>query len=439
MHLPLALGINPRLPLFRGCTLAATVLAAGLSTASADPPVRVSRREAVAEALARNPAVQAAREQVEQARTRVGQAKALPDPTFETALEEETGFLSPHSATSKDLGVGLTLPFPTKLHLAGRVAAADLRVAESSLAQVNDQTAAQAAQAYDALLVAVRHRQDLTEARTLAEDFLKKTDARYQAGAVAKLDVIKAKVDLAQTDNDLIANERAIATARAGLNRQLGRAPGAPIEASDDLGDVPPPLAPVETLVEVAVSSRPEIRAVAAQRAGARDATRLAKQFWVPDLNVTLSRNYTTGDPPAYSTALSLTLPLFFWQHAKGPIAEARHHELELEATGRDTAAQVELDVRAAYAAAETASRQTVYIREELLPEAAEAFRIASVSYGLGGASALELLDAKRTLLDAKSQYTEALGAASDARADLERAVGAPLPAAATAGVTDEK
>ncbi|HEV7502302.1 MAG TPA: TolC family protein, partial [Vicinamibacteria bacterium] len=63
----------------------------------------------------------------------------------------------------------------------------------------------------------------------------------------------------------------------------------------------------------------------------------------------------------------------------------------------------------------------------ELLPEAEEAYRIASVSYGLGGTSALELLDAKRALLDAKSQYTDALGAASDARADLERAVGVPL------------
>ena len=91
--------------------------------------------------------------------------------------------------------------------------------------------------------------------------------------------------------------------------------------------------------------------------------------------------------------------------------------------------AQVDLDVRTAYAAATTALRQAVFLRDELLPEAGEAYRIASVSYGLGGSSALDLLDAKRTMLDAKSQYTDALGAANDALADLERAVGAPLPA----------
>jgi cobalt-zinc-cadmium efflux system outer membrane protein len=410
---------------------------AGLSQPPAAASERLSRHEAVAEALARNPAIAAAREQVAQARARVSEAKALPDPTFESTLEQQQTLLTPSTATSKDFGLGLTLPFPTKLHLAGRVAAADLRSAEFSLTQLGNEIAAQTAQAYDALLVAGRHGQDLADGKTFAEDFLKKTEARFQGGTVAKLDVIKAKVDVAQADNALIANERAIATARATLNRFLGRQPGAPIDAADDLSDVPPALPDLETLAALAASSRPEIRSVAAQREGAHDARRLAGQYWVPDLSLTLSRNYTAGDPPAYSTAFSFNLPLFFWQHRNGPIAEAQHREAELEATSRDTAAQVDLDLRTSHAAADTARRQALYIRDQLLPEAEEAYRIASVSYGLGGASALELLDAKRTLLDARSQYTDALGAANDALADLERAVGAPLPSA-PAGVIHE-
>ena len=98
----------------------------------------------------------------------------------------------------------------------------------------------------------------------------------------------------------------------------------------------------------------------------------------------------------------------------------------------------MDLDLRTAHAAADTARRQALFIRDELLPAAEEAYRIASVSYSLGGTSALELLDAKRALLDAKSQYTDALGAANDAMANLERAVGVPLPAA-PAGVIHEK
>jgi cobalt-zinc-cadmium efflux system outer membrane protein len=134
---------------------------------------------------------------------------------------------------------------------------------------------------------------------------------------------------------------------------------------------------------------------------------------------------------------VSIALPmLLFWQHEKGEVAEARHHELELSATNSDLLAQVQLDVATTYATASTALRQAIFIRDELLLEAREAYRIASTSYSLGGASALDLLDAKRTLLDAESQYADALGAANDARADLERAVGAPLPPSTeTAGV----
>ena len=71
--------------------------------------------------------------------------------------------------------------------------------------------------------------------------------------------------------------------------------------------------------------------------------------------------------------------------------------------------------------------RQVVFIRDELVPAAREAFRVASTSYSLGGSSALEVLDARRTLLDAQSQLADALAAANTARADLERALGDPL------------
>ena len=49
------------------------------------------------------------------------------------------------------------------------------------------------------------------------------------------------------------------------------------------------------------------------------------------------------------------------------------------------------------------------------------------MSYGLGGSSALDVLDARRSLLDAETQYADALAAASSAQASLERAVGNPL------------
>jgi cobalt-zinc-cadmium efflux system outer membrane protein len=109
-------------------------------------------------------------------------------------------------------------------------------------------------------------------------------------------------------------------------------------------------------------------------------------------------------------------------------VAQARHHEREVQASGADLTGQVMLDVQASYSAATAAWRQAVFLRDELLPEAQAVYKAAFASYSLGSSSALDLLDAKGTLLDAESQYTDALGAVNEARADLERAVGAPLP-----------
>ena len=389
--------------------------------------LRLTRSQAIDQALARNPALVAARAQVEQARAAVVSASAFADPTVALDVAGQTSALNPTSGNASDQGVGVTLPFPQKRALRRTVAQGDLHVAEFNLAQLRQQIGSQTAQAYDAILVAHRHREDLEQNKGFASDFVQKTQARFLAGTVAKVDVVKAQTDLAQAENDLIANDGAIATARAALNRLLGRAGGAPIETTETL-EIPASLATVESLEQLAEQSRPEIQSLAAQLDAARAATRLAHQFWVPDVNVSLSRNAVNGVPTTYTTAVGFGVPIFFWQHQRGEIAMAQHREEELTANIADIRAQVSLDVQTAFASASTAIRQAIFIRDQLLPEAREVYRVASVSYGLGGASSLDLLDAKRTLLAAESQYVDALGAANDAVAALQLAIGAQLP-----------
>ena len=391
-------------------------------------PLRLSRADAIREALARNPALVAARAQVEEARAAVVTAAAIPDPTFLADVTGQTNVLNPGSKTGSDQGVGFVVPFPGKRGLRRDVATAQLRAAEFTVAQLQQQVASQAAQAYDAILVAAKHREDLEQSKQLASDFVQKTQARFLAGTVAKVDVVKAQTDQAQAENDLIANERATATALASLDRILGRMAGAPLATTDSL-DVPPALPELGALQQLAQDSRPELKSLAAQQQGAAAATRLAKEFWAPDFNLSATRNAPQGSPSTYTSAMTIGVPIFFWQHERGEVAAARFREEELAADLRDLRAQVSLDVQSAFANASTSLRQAIFIRDQLLPEAREVYRVASVSYGLGGLSALDLLDAKRTLLAAEAQYADALGAANDALAALELAVGAPLPA----------
>jgi len=419
----------------RGQT-AGTVVAmpAPLATPGSPAPLRLSRRQAIAEALGRNPGLLASKEQVEQARAQGVIDTAFPDPTFAADVAGQRNAFNPGSGDSSDVGFGVTFPFPGKLRLKGEVAKAAVSAAEFTLAQLRQSVASQTAQAYDAILVALRHGDDLRQGKQLSLDFLAKTKARFLAGSVPKVDVVKAQVDVSQADNDLIANERALITALASLNRLLGRSGGAPVETTDSL-EVPASIAELEALEKLALSSRPELQSLKIQQQGAKAATRLAHQYWAPDINVTVSRNAVQGSPTTFTTGIGLGFPVFLRQHLQGEVAMASHREQELAANVSDITAQISLDVRTAFASASTAFRQAIFLRDELLPEAREVYRVASVSYGLGGTSALDLLDAKRTLLDAEKQYADALAAANDAQAALELAVGAPLPPASSAAI----
>jgi cobalt-zinc-cadmium efflux system outer membrane protein len=389
--------------------------------------LRLTRQQAVATALIANPQLDIARQQTAQVRAQRVEGMSIPDPAVTASLDDQTRFLGLGTAQSKNLELDLAIPFPDKIHLQSGIGTANVRSSEAQYRLLQQQVAATANQAYDDVLLAEQHRRDLTEADSLARDFLTKTQARFNAGTVPRLDVIKAQVDVAQAANDLIANVRDEANARAALNRIVGRPLGSAIVLLDSL-EVPAALPDLDAVEQKALTARPEIADIEAQQRAARLNTRLVKeQSILPDITLSAYRDFKGDQGTLYSAGLAFPIPVFLWQHTRGDFAETQHRELELAATARDVRAAIGQDVRTAYATADAALRQVIYIRDQLLPSAREAYRVATVSYGLGGLSALDVLDARRSLLDAENQYAEALAAANSARADLERAAGAPL------------
>lgn len=397
-------------------------------------PLCVTRSAAIAGALAANPQLQVAGAIVQQARAARVQGVALPDPV---ASAEWGGSRAPFGygaggADSRTYGASLTIPFINKFRLNGRIGTAGIRQSEADSTAVRQALASETSQSYDQLLSALRRHANLQLADSLAADFLRKTRARFDAGTVARLDVVNAQVVVAQTQNNFIDNEREIANARAALNRLLGRPLGAPLSTADTLA-VPGELPDLATVETVALQRRPELLSLEQQQRGAQAATSLAREYWLPDLTIGISRDYLAAPTPGYiTTGLSFPIPILFRNHARGEIAQGRYREEELAAGYRDLQAAVSQDVRVAYAAASTALRQARFIRDALLPATQQAYRIAATSYALGGLSALEVNAARAALVDAESQYTDALAAANSARAELERAVAAPLATLAT-------
>ncbi len=387
----------------------------------------LTRQAAIDRALLSNPQLQVASALNAQARARKVQATAIPDPGFDAEWSESRGVFGSGGASGKTVGATLTIPFLDKFRLQGKIGMADVHSAESDSALTRQTIQSLTSQSYDAVLAAIRRHQDLLEAKALADDFVRKTQARFDAGTAAKLDVIKAQVDASQAENDLIASEQDLGNARASLNRLLGRRLDAKLATADSFA-VPLGVPGLDPLLAAALQNRPEIRSLQSQQLGARAASALAREFWLPDVTVGIGRDFATDKGPGLlTTGLSFPIPLFYWQHAKGEIAEQKYHERELAAASRDLEAAVGEEVRLLHSAAVTAMRQAVHLRDQLLPAAREAYRIAAASYALGGLSALDVLDARRTLIDAETMYTDALVAANSTRADLERAVATPL------------
>jgi outer membrane protein TolC len=389
--------------------------------------LRLSRRQAIGEALQHNGQLEIAGEQTAEARARRVTGIAVPDPLLTAAFDQETSPFGFGGAGARPVALGVAIPFPTKFRLNGKIGTAGIRVSESNYRFQQQTVALRASATYDSLLVGLMHRSNALEARGLAADFLQRTQARFAAGTVARLDVIQAQLGLAQADNDLIANEGSVALAQASLTRVLGRETGPPVAPTDSL-DMPAPLPDSLTIMQLALTRRPELAVVQNQQEGAHAITQLTKAFWHPDLTLAVQRDYVAPGSPLFTAGIAMPVPFFYWQHAKGDIAQAQHFERELSATYRDTRAEIARDVRSVYATARTAMRQVAFLRDQLVPAAREAYRVASTSYSLGGSSALEVLTARAALLQAQNQFADALATANTARADLDRALGINVP-----------
>jgi outer membrane protein TolC len=87
----------------------------------------------------------------------------------------------------------------------------------------------------------------------------------------------------------------------------------------------------------------------------------------------------------------------------------------------------VALEVEEAFVGLTTAADQIRLFEEEILTQAEDAYRMYEFAYQQGEIEAMDLIEARRTLNDARTSYADALFNYDVARAAIERSVGRPL------------
>ncbi|MDI3461328.1 MAG: Heavy metal RND efflux outer membrane protein, CzcC family [Nitrospira sp.] len=382
----------------------------------------------ITEALARNPEIQAARQQWEAASKRVPQARSLEDPTLSVQWWNAPESFNLGRAENTIIGLSQKFPFPGKLALKEEVANRSAHMTEQALRAKERDLIGRVKQAYYDLFLAHKAIQIHHEQIDLLKQFLEIAIAKFRTGKGSQVDVLKAQVELSTLYQRLPVLEQQRDTAQAKVNTLVDRDPrfplGPPQEPRDQRFDKE-----LEELYQTAVTARPELKAgeLAVQRnEGARA---LAQRQYYPDLHLAFQRfqNFNAND--GFGAVVSVNVPFAFWtkpkydaavQEASAAVAAARADLHTVENLTRFQIRDLLAKVRASWEVA-------VLYRTTVLPQAEQGVEAARAGYRTGRTSFLDLIDADRALREFQLAYWRALVERESRVAELEQVVGTEL------------
>lgn len=376
----------------------------------------MSLPQAIEAAFAENPDLAAARWEIGVAEGASQQAGLIPNPVLSWEAEDT------RSKTSTT-----TVMLSQALELGGKrgaridVARRGQDAAQIELERRGNELRAEVVQAFYAAVRAQTGLDLARQSQALAERGLQVANGRVEAGKSSPVESTRAKVQLAETNLQV----RRAETLKANSYRELARATGSSATQFDRLEytDLSPGKSPSSAKMLVAINQSAELRLAQAQ-IEERDALLGSERAQrIPDLTVSVGSQYSREDRERVNVVgVSMPLPLF--NRNQGNVLSASRRADQ----ARDMRNAVELRLRTQTQTAldqwATASRDVESFNTVILPSAQNAVDAATRGFEMGKFGFLEVLDAQRTLIDARGQYLESLATATDARVAIERIYG---------------
>ncbi len=407
-------------------------LALGMSPVAhgADTPTQATLAlpELIREALARNPEIQAARQQWEAASQRVAQARSLDDPTLQVQWWNFPESFNVGQAANTIIGVSQKFPFPGKLALKEQIAGRSAEMTEQALRAKERDLIARVKRAYYDLFFAHKAIQIHHEQIDLLTQFLEVALGKFRTGKGSQVDVLKAQVELSTLHQELPVLEQRRETAQANVNTLLNRDPRAPLGL---------PQGPrtvrfdkdLDELFQKAADARPELKAAGLAVQRNEHARALADRQYYPDVTVAFQRFQNFQAPDGFGAVMSVNLPFSFWtkpkydagvQEATAAVAAARADLHTLENLTRFQIRDLLAKVRASWEVA-------MLYRTTVLPQAEQSVEAARAGYRTGRTSFLDLIEADRAWRDFQLAYYQSLVDREKRLAELEQVVGKEL------------
>lgn len=399
-----------------------------LAVAQEAPPLTLA--QALAQAMASNAELAVLAREVEAVQGTVLQGGARPNPALSVLLEDTR-------RSTRTTTVQIDQPVEWGGQRAARIGAAergrDLAAAELAAGRA-DIRAAVTATFHEVLLAQERvvlQRSAVDGARRASDA----ADKRVQVGKISPVEATKARIalatvqiDAAQADAELTLTRQRLAATWGGASSGFGRAEPVGTGGSGGTGtgtgnNFDSPVAPTAEAIAQRIGASPALlRArIEVQRREAISALARAEQ--TPDLTVSLGvkRDAELGLTQA---VIGLAIPLPVFDRSQGKLLEA----LQREGKSRDELRAADIALRSSLLQStvrlEAARAEVQMIRDQVLPGAQSAHDAAIKGFEWGKFSVLDVLDAQRTLFQARSQHLRARGDALRAAVEIDRLLG---------------
>ncbi len=389
--------------------------------------------DALALALERNEALKASYETVRANEGRVAEARAafLPSLTLDflytpaqqfPLIRIPAGIFGPQEQTFQAaftrqniMQLNLTQPLYTggRLRRAYAAQAASADESRLSLERARQELRLGVVEAFYQALTRDQGVRVAEEGVRLADSFLSMASVRFENGTAARLDVLRAEVEVANARARLI---RAQASREIGYQAvrtvlSLPTDTALALQGSLDDGE----MLPDQAELLAALPGRPDVRAIGARREAATHNVALANAEWKPSLAVTGNLQYQEdginnlldATNRSYSVGIALRVPLFATPAAMARRATAQAQVRHAEHAARAALDSGRLEVSSAYTSW-IGAREIVATQQKALELARESLAIAEVSYENGVITSTELGDARQALLETEWELVQA-------------------------------
>lgn len=388
----------------------------------------------IAQALRTNPEIQAALWEREAASQRISPAEALDDPVLEAGVlyaPLASSTFNREDMTMKMIGLSQRLPFPGKRGLRKDVAIEEAQSVGYGYEETVNRVVRDIKVAYFDLGLTLEMIRLVEKNRLILEEFLHLAEDHYGVGQGNQTDVLKAQTQLSRTMDDLFRLARERRVIEAELVRLLGHDAAIAIP-TPELPQLREELLNLESLLEAALTQRPQLLALQSLVARNEKELQLARRNYYPDFDVRMSygqRDNTldgANRPDMVSLTVAVNLPI--WRGSKLEPREAeslalRHQALNLYQAQRD---ELIAELRQQVEAAEQSLESAQLYRTAILPQARLTVESALAAYQVDRVDFLTLLDSQMTVFNFEISLATAIASYNKTLAQINLLIGKP-------------